>query len=384
MNKVSILAFYLPQYHPIPENDQWWGKGFTEWTSVAKAKPLFKGHDQPKIPGDLGFYDLRLPQVRKAQAELAKRAGVSAFCYWHYWFGNGKQLLEQPFNEVLKLKEPDFPFCLAWANHDWLSKNWTTNGQVVYGRSKLLIKQEYGGVEDYTAHFYALKEAFLDNRYYKVEGRLLFMVYNYKEIPDFELFKKTWNTLATQEGLPGFFFVTHILDPQIVLNEKAVLEVLEKGYDAVNLSLHHVPFIKRSSFLERNIPFYEKQKKRFKSHFSIKPQVVEYAQAIKMMDSSLFENESVFPTIIPNWDHTPRSGRFGRVFQNCTPELFGKHVIDVLKRIRHKKEERKIIFLKSWNEWGEGNYLEPDLKYRCAFIDKLREALENEKENETT
>ena len=113
--KARVIAYYLPQYHPIPENDKFWGKGFTEWTNVAKAKPLFKGHYQPQIPADLGFYDLRLPEIRKAQAELAKAAGIEGFCYWHYWFGNGKKVLDMPFNEVLKSGEPDFPFCLGWA-----------------------------------------------------------------------------------------------------------------------------------------------------------------------------------------------------------------------------------------------------------------------------
>lgn len=122
--KARVIALYLPQYHPVAENDKYWGKGFTEWTNVAKAKPLFKGHDQPRIPADLGFYDLRLPQVRKEQAELAKEAGIEGFCYWHYWFGNGKEVLQMPFDEVVKSGEPDFPFCLGWANHDWTTKTW--------------------------------------------------------------------------------------------------------------------------------------------------------------------------------------------------------------------------------------------------------------------
>ena len=118
-NKIRVLAFYLPQFHPIPENDKWYGKGFTEWTNVGKAKPLFRGHYQPRVPADLGYYDLRVPETRQAQADMAREYGVEAFCYWHYWFGNGRRLLERPFNEVLESGKPDFPFCLAWANHSW-------------------------------------------------------------------------------------------------------------------------------------------------------------------------------------------------------------------------------------------------------------------------
>ena len=144
-NKVKVIAFYLPQFHPIPENDEWWGKGFTEWTNVASAKPLFKEHYQPRIPADLGFYDLRLSEVRQQQAELAKEAGVTAFCYWHYWFGNGKELLERPFDEVVQSNQPDFPFCLGWANHSWMSKNWNIRKSNVV--SKTLMEQNYPGKE---------------------------------------------------------------------------------------------------------------------------------------------------------------------------------------------------------------------------------------------
>ena len=139
-NKAKVVAYYLPQFHPIPENDEWWGKGFTEWTNVAKAQPLYKSHYQPKIPADLGFYDLRLPQSRALQAEYAQKAGVTAFCYWHYWFGNGKKLLNLPFEEVVNSGKPDFPFCLAWANHSWYNKSWTSyKGNVSLTKSKLLV-----------------------------------------------------------------------------------------------------------------------------------------------------------------------------------------------------------------------------------------------------
>ena len=163
--KARVIAYYLPQFHPVPENDKYWGKGFTEWTNVASAKPLFRGHYQPRIPSDLGFYDLRIPQVREEQAQLASEAGIEGFCYWHYWFGNGKMLLEKPFEEVLTTGKPDFPFCLCWANHTWSTKGWRKDADV-----EVIAEQTYPGDEDYVEHFNYCLPAFKDKRYITVDG----------------------------------------------------------------------------------------------------------------------------------------------------------------------------------------------------------------------
>ena len=175
--KARVLAYYLPQFHPVPENDKFWGPGFTEWTNVAKAKPLFRGHYQPRIPADLGFYDLRLPEVREQQAQLAREAGIEGFCYWHYWFGNGRQLLQRPFNEVLASGKPDFPFCLAWANHDWSTKSWQ-RGKGKVDSSVMIEKQLYPGDEDYIHHFNYVLPAFRDHRYITVDGKPLFLIFD--------------------------------------------------------------------------------------------------------------------------------------------------------------------------------------------------------------
>ena len=202
MNEIHPIAFYLPQYYPIPENDEWWGKGFTEWTNVTKAKPLFEGHKQPHFPADLGYYDLRVPEVREQQAQLAREAGIEGFCYWHYWFGNGKRLLERPFNEVLKSGKPDFPFCLAWANETW-SGIW--NGV----SEKVLMKQEYPGLKDYEDHFYTILPAFKDKRYMRVDGKPLFVVYNPDDLPDMKVFCDYFNELAIKNGLKGLHLVAN-------------------------------------------------------------------------------------------------------------------------------------------------------------------------------
>jgi len=193
-----VIAFHLPQFYPTPENDKWWGKGFTEWTNTAKATPLFPGHYQPHIPADLGFYDLRLPEARHAQAELAKEYGIAGFCYYHYWFG-GRRILERPVNEILQSKEPDFPFCLCWANHSW-NTAWQ-------GTDSMLIEQVYPGWDDHAAHFDWLLQAFTDPRYLKVDGKPIFVIYRPDDIPDVEKVVDFWRERAIKAGLPGLYLI---------------------------------------------------------------------------------------------------------------------------------------------------------------------------------
>src|SRR4051812_43400645 len=198
-NDVRAIALYLPQFHPIPENDRWWGNGFTEWTNTAKAKALYRGHYQPHVPADLGFYDLRVPETRVAQAAMARRYGVEAFCYYHYWFG-GKRLLERPFCEVLASRSPDFPFCLCWANATWTG--------VWHGDpDRVLIEQTYPGERDYREHFAALLPAFRDPRYVRVDGKPLFMIYKPRDIPDAPGVAALFRRLAEEAGLPGLYLV---------------------------------------------------------------------------------------------------------------------------------------------------------------------------------
>lgn len=354
-NKCRLLALYLPQFHPTAENDEWWGEGFTEWTNVAKAKPLFKGHQQPKIPGKLGFYDLRLPETRVAQANLAKEAGIEGFCYWHYWFGNGKRLLERPFNEVLTSGSPDFPFCFAWANHSWYQKTWDPAKP-----DKLLIEQTYPGEQDFIEHFNALLPAFKDHRYVKVDGKPFFMVFKPLQIQNCDLFISTWQKLAKKNGLPGIYFVGQCDRTQIKV-------VLNSGFDAVN---HEE--ISRIHAKESNL------KKAYQQIVlrTIKiPRIYDYAKAMKEMIISEDRFDNVIPTICPNYDHTPRSGAKGLVYTGVTPQKFAQHVRDTIELVKDKPSEHKIIIIKSWNEWGEGNYLEPDYVNGDVYIKVLQEIL---------
>lgn len=221
MSKPRLIAFYLPQYYPTKENDEWWGKGFTEWTNVGRAKPLFKGHYQPRVPADLGYYDLRVPEVRIQQAEMAKNAGIEGFCYWHYWFA-GKRMLDRVFGEVVETGKPDFPFCLCWANHSWYAKTWDPNKP-----SKLLIEQTYPGIEDYEEHFYAMLPAFKDRRYIRINEKILFAVYDPLNIPEPQLFIETWNRLARENGLEGFYFMG------FTIKDSLKQEILKVGFDSV-------------------------------------------------------------------------------------------------------------------------------------------------------
>lgn len=355
--KARVIALYLPQYHPTPENDIWWGEGFTEWTNVARATKLYRNHYQPKIPTALGFYDLRLPEVRERQAELARRAGVEAFCYYRYWFGEGKESLQRPFEEVVASGHPDFPFCVCWANHSWYKKAWDRNNP---GKDVLLAEQKYPGKEDYKAHFMSLLTAFKDHRYVKVHGKLLFMILN--EYDGCKEFMSYWQELAAEHGLPGFHFVTY------ALGVKRIQHKLNLGFDAVN--------VQRLSDYAAIDPDVRIRLKRWVNfHVFNRPSVYPYGKAINYLVGEEDSLTGVYPTIVPNWDHTPRSGNKGYLLEKCEPELFEKHCRMVFDEIKDKPEEDRVVFLKSWNEWGEGNYMEPDLRYGYGYIDALKRAL---------
>lgn len=356
--KARVIAFYLPQYHPIPENDEWWGKGFTEWTNVGKAQALFKGHYQPRVPADLGYYDLRVPETRKAQAHMAKEYGIEGFCYWHYWFGDGKRLIERPFNEVVASGEPDFPFCLAWANESWKG--------FAYGvkNRNLLIEQLYPGVDDYIAHFYEVLPALKDKRYIQVDGKPLFMIYKPHGHKDVVLFMDTWKRLAVENGLKGIYFVGHIVDSRI-----SVEDIMKIGVDAVNTVRLDNYQLNHRTVLQRAI-------KHLKRLVVGIPQSYSYKIVSKYFTDPVVDKlEYVYPSIIPGWDHSARSNKEALVLTNTTPELFADHVNEVVSTVKDKRPENRIIFLKSWNEWAEGNYMEPDLRWGTKFLEVLKSKL---------
>lgn len=356
-NAARLIAFYLPQFHPIPENDEWWGKGFTEWTNVARAQLLFKGHYQPRVPADLGFYDLRVPEVRAAQAQLAEQHGIEGFCYWHYWFA-GRRMLDLPFREVLRSGEPDFPFCLAWANESWTG---IWEGQP----NKVLIEQTYPGEADDRSHFQALLPAFSDSRYLKVDGKPVFVIYQPGRLPNSLRFTELWNELAVHAGLNGVYFIG--------ISEYPWTQT--PGFDGYT---YHLPGTFVEALPERAFePLAKKLRghslNRFLRGDSKIPLTVDYSTLIREALSRIEFSSNQYPSVLPNWDSTPRHGLKGMVLHDSSPELFRAHLREAIDLVSSRSFDQRLIFIKSWNEWAEGNYIEPDLGFGKQYLEVIRE-----------
>lgn len=340
-NLARLIAFYLPQYYPIPENDLFWGKGFTEWTNVTKAKPLFIGHKQPQLPGELGFYDLRVPEVREQQATLAQAHGVEGFCYWHYWFGKGKRVLERVFNEVLESGKPDFPFCLGWANESWTGKWHGLDNEIIF-------KQTYPGEKDFKEHFFTVLPAFKDKRYLKVNDKPLFLVYRPKLIePKASFFTQKWNKLAIENGLKGIHFIG-------VANN---WNPIQNGFDAF---VSNAP-----TWVNQNLTF---KGKIYKTLGLRKPEIYSYNKLVNYELYRKFQPNE-YPVVVTNWDNTPRSRINGKVLVNHKPQLYQKWLSYAVSVVKERRKEERIVFLKSWNEWAEGNYLEPDRNTKRVLLE---------------
>ncbi len=351
--KARLIAFYLPQFHPIPENDEWWGRGFTEWRKVAGARPLFRGHEQPHLPADLGFYDLRVPEARAAQADLAREHGIEGFCYWHYWFG-GKRLLERPFNEVLKSGEPEFPFCLGWANESWTG--------VWHGaRDRILMEQTYPGKQDEESHFRALLGAFQDPRYLTIEGRPVFYVYRPRNLPDPRRFTEHWQELAVRSGLKGIYFIGEDLEMN--------WDPRRDGFDA---SVPHSPgFTFRRMIISHKEPvrLALRLKYYYLNRYIGRPNILRYEEYVERSCPALSADFTQYPSVLPNWDNTPRSGARGYVLTGSNPELFRLQLRKAMAQVAGRPHDNRVVFVKSWNEWAEGNYLEPDAKFGRAWLE---------------
>lgn len=345
------VAFYLPQFHPIPENDEWWGAGFTEWTNTAKARRLFPGHRQPDLPADLGFYDLRLADARAAQSELAQEYGVEAFAYWHYWFGDGRRILERPFAEVLTSGSPSISFCLAWANQTW-SGIWHGDPH------RVLMRQHYPGIEDYIAHFETVLPAFRDERYLKVDGRPVFYVFRPEDLPDPAQFVDTWQSLARRAGLDGLYLVAEVSD---LLGRGARYERVDQdGFDA-GVYMRLPARTSRGAW----------QAMRALRKLGL-PEIFPYEQDWRAHNRT---GSQLLPCVYPNWDNTPRSGRRGVVVRGSHPDKFGGAVRQAVDSLMDRPAEQRLLWVKSWNEWAEGNHLEPDLTFGRGWLEALRDGI---------
>ncbi|MDE2208621.1 MAG: glycoside hydrolase family 99-like domain-containing protein [Betaproteobacteria bacterium] len=343
---VRVIAFYLPQYHPIPENDAWWGKDFTEWTNVVKARSLFDGHWQPRQPGDLGYYDLRSPEVRAKQAALAAAHGIHGFCYYWYWF-NGRRVLERPFNEMLASGEPDYPFCVCWANENWTRRRDGLDREI-------LLAQEYS-VDDSRDLIDALLPAFADRRYIRVNGRPLFLVYRPFSIPDVGRYLDGWRKRCAAVGLPTPYFAgvkqQHLENP-VAIGFDAAVEFPPIG--------HHARDISRS--LPGLAPNFEGA-------------VHEYSEIAADFLLQVRPSWRQFPGTTPMWDNTARRRERASILVNAEPEVFGVWLEHAIRnaRMRAPRGER-LVFINAWNEWGEGNHLEPDRRYGHQFLEAVKDA----------
>ena len=363
-----IIAFYLPQFHPIPENDEWWGRGFTEWTNVGKAKPLFPSHRQPRLPTELGYYDLRVPEVREAQAELARSAGVESFCYWHYWFGNGRRIIDRPFAEVLASGKPDFPFCLAWANQSWTG--------IWHGKpGTTLIEQLYPGREDEEAHFRWARTAFEDHRYSTVDGKPIFVIFAPHDMPSTTSFIEHWRELAHKAGLPGIYFVA--ISNRYIKGLDRYYDPILDAFDAVTLLVPQDYISKRGREVQGTLARRLKELNvgklnPYKPEKWKRPMRIDYAEVVAHALEDMPAGERYLPSVLPGWDNTPRSRFGGVVYEGETPELFERYMRKALNKVKDHDEQHRIIFLKAWNEWAEGNYVEPDAIHGRAMLDVIR------------
>ncbi|MHC1708679.1 MAG: glycoside hydrolase family 99-like domain-containing protein [Bacteroidales bacterium] len=353
------IAIYLPQFHPIPENDMWWGKGFTEWRNVVQAGPLVKNHYQPHLPADFGFYDLRVPSTREAQAELAREHEIYGFCYYHYWF-NGKRLLNLPVDEIVKTGKPDFPFCLAWANENW-TRAWDGS------TGKILIEQKYNP-EDDRNHMRFLCTVFHDKRYIRVDGKPVFIVYNPSHFPEIKNTAEIWREEARKAGFDDLYLcyfenVVQGVDPAFL------------GFDA---AVEFQPnWWKLPQPMKRNkLGSVLKENGIYLSEY-YKHMFFDYADyADRMIQENMSFDYKRYRCLMPMWDNSPRRKIEAAIFLDSTPEKYGKWLESIVDAFTPYSREENFIFLNAWNEWAEGNHLEPCLNWGHAYLEKTKQILQ--------
>lgn len=368
---VRAICFYLPQFHPIPENDRWWGRGFTEWTNVVTGRPRFADHYQPHLPADLGFYDLRVEETRIAQAELARSYGVEGFCYYHYWF-KGKRLLGRPLDDMLASGKPDFPFCLCWANQTW-SRAWSGRDHDV------LIRQDYDAA-DHAEHIDWLTTVFTDPRYVRIEGRPLFLVYLPEAIPDVATVLAEWRKVAVEKiGVEPWFCAVRTGFSAL---DSAGARAL--GFDGVvefEPNRKHFPVEKNTtghavSLARRFLPerVYDiLRNSNWVGRRTINT-VVRYAAYVARSVSRPALDDTTFPVVFPSWDNSVRRAS-ATIIENHDPAEYQRWLADAVSRVEARSPDMRLVFINAWNEWAEGCHLEPDLRHGMAFLEATRAVL---------
>lgn len=351
---MKVISFYLPQYHEIPENNDAWGKGFTEWNNVRKSIPLFWGHNQPRIPFHDNYYNLLDNEVLKWQAKLAKKAGIYGFCFYHYWF-EGRMVLEKPVENLLKETNISIKFCFAWANESW-TKTWHGAG----GNREILIAQTYGRVEEWEKHYQYFSCFFRDKRYIKENNCPMLLVYRLRNIPRFNDMIRYWNNRAKQDGFSGLFLVSM----------NVCREHIEKSR-WVDATVDFEPNKTKSEKLMVDSQLKVNKNRRFLwNRFAMK--FISYDEINNRMIQKV-HNKNQFRTVFVDYDDSPRRSIRGIIIKGSNPAKFGKYLRANIKKSR--EEGNKYIFINAWNEWGEGNYLEPDKKYKYAYLNEVRKSV---------
>jgi hypothetical protein len=340
------LAAYLPQFHEIEENNLWWGQGFTEWTHLERARPWTRHHQIRRPHASLGQYSLLDPAVMEMQNRMAREHGITGFSVWHYWFGAGRKLLERPLENVLRNKL-DFTYCLAWANHSWCNK----------AKGQLLLKQEYLGLNDYVAFFEDSRRHFETSNYIKIDGKPVFYIYDPAAIPDLALFVDTWRDHAAKAGFPGL----HLIGDRLLETHP-----LAKYFDGVTDGFGF--WTTRKKF---PVNFF-KEKFRTKLGITWSPLFYDYSKMVKDSIPPGASHKYV-PTVLAGWDTTPRHGKRGVIFQNFDESAFSRHLDEIEQFVQTRGSSRNIVIIKSWNEWAEGNCLEPDHIHGHRLLERFGE-----------
>ena len=343
---VKLIAYYLPQFHPIPENDEWWGRGFTEWRNVARAFPVFNGHYQPRAPGELGYYDLRVVDAMRRQVEIAKLYGISAFCFHFYWFG-GKRLLELPIENYLANADLDLPFSLCWANETW-SRRWSGREQDV------LIGQRHSAADDIAIIRY-LDRYFRDERYLKIGGRPVLTVYRPSLFPDMAATISRWREEMARLGYPGIYL--------IATNAFGFSNHGECGFDALS---EFPPHQSTAPNIEHTLGV---------SKFRTGGRVRSYATTVALEKLKPPLEGVVHPGVMPAWDNSPRKPASGQIYHDSTPALFADWLRHAVERAGRHPPGEQLVFINAWNEWAEGAYLEPDLRFGYGYLDACAAAV---------
>lgn len=350
---MKIIAFYLPQFHSIPENDAWWGKGFTEWTNTKKSKPFFQSHYQPREPLSENYYNLLNPETMQWQANLAKEYGLYGFCYYHYWF-NGKKLLEQPLEKMLSNPKIDIPFCLSWANEPW-TRAWDGNIK------ETIMPQIYGGEHEWRQHFDYLTPYFLDSRYIKVDDKPMLLIYNASAIPNVNKMVDLWELLSKELGFSGIHIIETLNGYQHcshIHSSKALVE-----FEPMYTLTHHYP---------KYLKIWHKLKQKLFFDVRSYDKVWQKILARTPKDTK----KALIPGAFVDWDNTARKQSKALILQGATPNKFSRYIQQQLQRAKDTYHS-DMLFINAWNEWAEGTYLEPDKKYGYQYLEAIKNGLKN-------